>query len=144
MNGGSEMTPTPFGTRAPVRAGGVLAAALVAASGLALAGQIDIQGPPGSELFGAAVALLPNGNFVLTDPYFSTPNAHRAGAVYLYAFACVQSLDRASAPLRDEITGWLDRRVGRLDDAHDLVGSHCSGAAPGADAATGSPRQMHK
>ena len=30
------------------------------------------------------------------------------------AFACVQSLDMASAGIHEEITSWLDRRVGRL------------------------------
>jgi len=30
------------------------------------------------------------------------------------AFVCVQSLDMASASIHEEITGWLDRRVGRL------------------------------
>ena len=30
------------------------------------------------------------------------------------AFVCVQSLDMASTSIQEEITGWLDRRVGRL------------------------------
>jgi hypothetical protein len=30
------------------------------------------------------------------------------------AFVCVQSLDMAPASIREEIIGWLDRRVGRL------------------------------
>lgn len=33
------------------------------------------------------------------------------------AFACVQSLDRASAALRAEIAQWLDQRIGTLDAA---------------------------
>lgn len=31
------------------------------------------------------------------------------------AFACVQSLDQASVPLRADIAAWLDRRIGPLD-----------------------------
>lgn len=34
-----------------------------------------------------------------------------------FAFACVQSLELAPASLQGEITGWLDRRVGRVGEA---------------------------
>ena len=37
------------------------------------AGQIDIAGPAGSEQFGYQVTILPNGNFVVTDPSFDVP-----------------------------------------------------------------------
>lgn len=47
----------------------------------AQAAQIDIPGPPGSGAFGNSVAVLPNGNFVVTDPNGPTSNI---GAVYLY------------------------------------------------------------
>jgi hypothetical protein len=46
--------------------------ALAALSG-AQAAQVDIAGPTGSGRFGAAVAALPNGNVVVTDPDFSLP-----------------------------------------------------------------------
>jgi hypothetical protein len=52
-----------------------------------LAAQIDIAGPAGSAKFGASVAVLPNGNFVVTDPAFSTSSVGDGagiGAVYLY------------------------------------------------------------
>lgn len=44
-----------------------------------------IYGPPGSEAFGYEVAVLPNGNIVVTDPYFDrqSPTVTDAGAVYL-------------------------------------------------------------
>ncbi|MFL6276832.1 MAG: hypothetical protein ACJ74G_16725 [Blastocatellia bacterium] len=49
--------------------------------------QINIFGPPGSQQFGTSVTLLPNGNIVVTDPYYSitgpTPVAN-VGAAYLY------------------------------------------------------------
>lgn len=67
-----------------VRVGAIVAATMVAASGLALADQVDIHGPLGSERFGRDVAVLPNGNLVVTDPSFSMPGAQHAGAVYLY------------------------------------------------------------
>jgi Repeat of unknown function (DUF5650) len=47
------------------------------------AGQINIQGPTGSVSFGYRVAVLPNGNIVVTDPGFDSPTANSVGAVYL-------------------------------------------------------------
>lgn len=47
--------------------------------------QIDIPGPAGSGSFGFTVVVLPNGNFVVTDPGYSIPSgAANVGAVYLY------------------------------------------------------------
>ena len=45
------------------------------------AAQFDLHGPAGSGAFGTAVAVLPNGNVVVTDP----DAASGAGAVYLYS-----------------------------------------------------------
>ncbi|MFM2287518.1 MAG: Bifunctional hemolysin/adenylate cyclase precursor [Pseudomonadota bacterium] len=56
---------------------------LVAMASALRAEQIDIAGPAGSVLLGKAVAVLPNGNFVVTDPDAGVP-VQRAGAVYLY------------------------------------------------------------
>lgn len=39
---------------------------------------------PGNEEFGHAVYTLPNGNFVVVDPYYDSPTASNTGAVYLY------------------------------------------------------------
>lgn len=53
-----------------------------------IAPQFDIQGPPGSVAFGKAVAMLPNGYTVVTDPEFSLPGVIgliAVGAVYLYS-----------------------------------------------------------
>jgi len=69
----------------------LLAACLLA--GLALAGQsiqsaqsawADILGPAGSGRFAKSVIVLPNGNFVITDPYFTAGSNTYTGAVYLY------------------------------------------------------------
>jgi hypothetical protein len=52
---------------------------------IAAAAQIDIVGPTGSDEFGRQVLLLPNGNFVVTDPFFDEPGgAADVGAVHLY------------------------------------------------------------
>ncbi|MDB6132721.1 MAG: Cadherin proteinputative collagen-binding protein [Verrucomicrobiales bacterium] len=46
----------------------------------------DRVGPPGSERFGWEVALLPNGNLVVTDPWYDAPGPVKdAGAVYLFS-----------------------------------------------------------
>jgi hypothetical protein len=51
----------------------------------ASAQQTDINGPAGSGKFGYHVIALPNGNIVITDPYYDIPGgAADVGAVYLY------------------------------------------------------------
>jgi hypothetical protein len=60
---------------------------LTAAANLRAATQIDINGQPGGT-FGASVAVLPNGNFVVTDPTFDVTSPQTitdAGAVFLYS-----------------------------------------------------------
>src|SRR5690242_8346552 len=47
----------------------------------------DLVGPPGSLRFGTVVTALPNGNIVVTDPFFDLGGPSPAvsvGAVYLY------------------------------------------------------------
>ncbi len=58
------------------------------AAGIALApsavgAQVDLPEPPGSVAFGSTLILLPNGNFVVTDPMASLP-VPNAGAVHLF------------------------------------------------------------
>lgn len=48
------------------------------------ASRIDITGPDGSGLFGYDVVVLPNGNIVVSDPYYDLDGQADAGAVYLY------------------------------------------------------------
>jgi hypothetical protein len=55
--------------------------AALAVSAPGHAAQTDITGPAGSVAFGKSVFVLPNGNFVVTDP---TGLASAVGAVYLY------------------------------------------------------------
>jgi Repeat of unknown function (DUF5650) len=58
----------------------------VAAAGPASAGpaSVTLTGPTGSQSFGESVAVLANGNFVVTDPSFDSASAANVGAVYLY------------------------------------------------------------
>ena len=59
----------------------LVVAALLCSNALAVhVRQLDIPGPSGSVKFGSAVAVLPNGNIVVTDPFRSS----NMGAVYLY------------------------------------------------------------
>jgi hypothetical protein len=59
--------------------------AFLAFAGLAQPSQIDIAGPSGSGAFGTTVTVLPNGNFVVTDPKYDAPGPIAdVGAVYLY------------------------------------------------------------
>ncbi|MEO8010056.1 MAG: hypothetical protein ABI650_00275, partial [Dokdonella sp.] len=52
---------------------------------VAIAVQVDLAGPAGSGAFGQRVTLLPNGNFVVTDPlYDATEGTIDVGAVHLY------------------------------------------------------------
>jgi hypothetical protein len=59
--------------------------ALLSLPALSFAGtQFDLAGPPGSEVFGSSVFMLPNGHFVVTDPFFDGGGMADIGAVYLY------------------------------------------------------------
>lgn len=44
----------------------------------------DLFGPAGSELFGSRTLVLPNGNYVVTDPGFDANGVKDVGAVHLY------------------------------------------------------------
>jgi Repeat of unknown function (DUF5650) len=50
----------------------------------AVSNTIDIVGPSGSWYFGRTVLALPNGNFVIIDPAYSSDHGSFLGAVYLY------------------------------------------------------------
>lgn len=56
--------------------------------GVSAATQYDMIGPAGSGSFGTSVTALPNGNVVVTDPFWDPPGAiPYVGAVYLYSGA---------------------------------------------------------
>jgi hypothetical protein len=48
------------------------------------AAQFDLAGPVNSGMFVMNVTVLPNGNFVVTDPGYQVPGNFNVGAVYLY------------------------------------------------------------
>jgi Repeat of unknown function (DUF5650) len=63
----------------------IFAACLFFSGNAAASTQTDIIGPAGSEQFGTTVTVLPNGNFVVTDPYYDAPGpVTDVGRVYLY------------------------------------------------------------
>ena len=63
----------------------LLLASLVLGTFAANATQTDIAGPPGSGSFGTSVTALPNGNIVVTDPFFDEGATLNVGAVHLYS-----------------------------------------------------------
>lgn len=88
--------------------------------------QLDIPGPPGSGSFGTSVGALPNGNIVVTDPYYDTGEAADVGAVYLY--------DGATGALISQLTGsTLGDRVGTaarlLDDGYVVLSPYWDNGA---------------
>jgi len=89
--------------QAPIVAPGALT------SPTATMSQIDINGPAGSGRFGTSVTALPNGNIVVTDPFYDITSPMTivdVGAVYLY--------NGATGTLISKLTGSF---------AHDQVGS---------------------
>jgi hypothetical protein len=113
-----------------------VAGALVLAAGASHAAQVLISGPSGSGAFGTRVAVLPNGNLVVTDPFFDAPGPIAdVGAVYLF---------RPDGSLLSTLRGsTADDRVGSggvtvLSTGNFLVGSPSwnNVAAPGAGALT--------
>lgn len=90
---------------------------------------IDIAGPPGSGEFGYDVFVLPNGNLVVTDPYYDDSATEDAGAVYLY--------DGATAALISSLYGsHTEDRVG-LYGIHILANGHYVIQSPRWDASRG-------
>jgi hypothetical protein len=61
--------------------------------------QTEISGPAGSGQFGYVVTILPNGNWIVVDPYYDDGDIPDVGAVYLY--------DGATNTLISTLTGSL-------------------------------------
>lgn len=66
------------------RAACLIAFAMLLVAAPTLAQQFDIHGPQNSVAFGTAVAVLPNGDIVVTDPEYGAAGTN-VGAVYLYS-----------------------------------------------------------
>jgi hypothetical protein len=78
-----NIAPGFFFHRLCARAATVLATSCLFSATTAIAQQFDIHGPTDSVAFGTAVAVLPNGNIMVTDPYYGAGT--NIGAVYLYS-----------------------------------------------------------
>ncbi|MBK9173953.1 MAG: VCBS repeat-containing protein [Chloracidobacterium sp.] len=72
----------------------------------AAGGQVDLVGPVGSGQFGAQVAVLPNGNIVVTDPLFDLPGPIAdVGAVYLYDGNTLSEISRLTGSAAGDRVG---------------------------------------
>ncbi len=97
------------------------AALVFFAADAAAATQKDIPGPPGSQTFGKSISVLPNGNIVVTDPYYDAPGPIvDVGAVYLYNSAGVLLSTLTGAAPDDRIglrwgNGFAERQLRRAE-----------------------------
>ncbi len=70
------------------------------------AAQTDIIGPAGSEVFGQAVIVLPNGNFVVTDPQYDAAGPIMdAGRVYLYNGSTLALINTMTGTAANDFVG---------------------------------------
>jgi hypothetical protein len=68
--------------------------------------QIDLVGPPGSGEFGKSVTALPNGNIIVTDPYYDLGSTVDVGAVYLYAGGSGALISTLTGSMADDRVGY--------------------------------------
>ncbi|MEZ5460662.1 hypothetical protein [Dokdonella sp.] len=96
--------------------GGLACLILLANAAATRAQQIDIAGPAGADGFGAAVAVLPNGNIVVID---SAGGASGEGRVYLYSPTGTQiSVFSGSSP-----NDLIDSKITVLGNGNFVVSS---------------------
>ena len=110
---------------------------LIAAVPAFAATQTDIPGPAGSGAFGTSVTVLPNGNFVVTDPTYSIPaGAASVGAVYLYDGATLSIISTLTGSTANDSVG--NGGITVLTNGNFVVSSSSwnNGAATSAGAAT--------
>src|SRR5262245_34995431 len=71
----------------------------------------DLVGPPGSGAFGTRVTVLPNGNYLVTDPEYDIPATSQSqlvanvGAVYLYHGVTLQLISVLTGSFPDDRVG---------------------------------------
>ena len=69
--------------------------------------QTDLVGPTGSGKFGLSVKVLPNGNIIVSDPYYDAGAILDVGAVYLYNGATLALISTLTGSTRgDAVGGW--------------------------------------
>ncbi len=82
----------------------------------AAAAHKTLHGPAGSGAFGDYLVVLPNGNFIVADPYYSIPGgAQNVGAVYFYSQAGTLISTLTGSTANDRVGGTL-QDVGTLQD----------------------------
>lgn len=108
------------------------------------ASQTDLPGPAGSGAFGSTVTVLPNGNFVVTDPLFDqlSPPVADVGAVYLYTpeGALISTLKGSSTADQVGKNGVVILKTGHflvLSQSWDNTGAADAGAVTWGSSDTG-------
>jgi hypothetical protein len=99
--------------------------------------QIDIVGPAGSGAFGTSATVLPNGNIVVTDPYYDDGETEDVGAVYLYdgsTGALISTLTGSTAGDRVGSDAYGNTYVTVLSNGNYVVGSPAWNNGTAADA----------
>lgn len=106
--------------------------------------QTDISGPLGSGGFGTNITILPNGNFVVTDPLFDqlSPPVADVGAVYLYSpeGALISTLQGSTAADQVGKNGVAVLKTGHflvISQSWDKTGAADAGAVTWGNGATG-------
>jgi trimeric autotransporter adhesin len=97
---------------------------------------IDIFGPAGSGVFGQRVRVLPNGNFVVTDPLFDVAGKADVGAVYLYDGTSNTLISALRGSTAGDQVGAGGVQVVGTSNAVVLSPLWANGAVPRAGAAT--------
>lgn len=126
------------------------AAAYLFFSGNAAAStQTDIPGPAGSGQFGTQVTVLPNGNFVVTDPGYDAPGPIAdVGRVYLYNGSTLALINTMTGSTANDVVGSGSAQSVRVLANGDYI--VCSsawnggrGAVTRCNAATGCPATIN-
>lgn len=92
-----------------------------------LASRTVIPGPAGSSAFGSVVTLLPNGNFVVSDPAYSEGGVVNRGMAALYDGVTLQLISLLKGGHADQFTG---SSVTVLANGHFVVVSPDARSAP--------------
>ncbi len=84
----------------------VFCLAVFASLTLTQAFQTNLTGPEGSGNFGVSVTVLPNGNFVVTDPLYDAPGPiPDVGAVYLYDGDTLNPISKLTGSIANDKVG---------------------------------------
>ncbi len=82
----------------------------------------EISGPTGSEKFGQNVVVFPNGNFVVTDPFFDLGATQNVGAVHIYNGITKQLVSTFTGDQTNDYVGFGGITI--LSNGHFVVNSN--------------------